>query len=123
MELVKRADIPQVELRTERVPVPSLNGDVLVRGRLLSDTLRLAQLRATAGEKREGETDEDAQMRAGAHYAAAVLACQVLDADEKPLMSIEQWGIWGGSHAAEFNVLYDAAMRVSGDRVEAVEKN
>jgi hypothetical protein len=123
MELVNRADLPQVELRTERVTVESLGGDVLVRGRMLGQSLYLAQLRAGVSAKLDGENDDEAAMRAGAEYASAVLACQVLAADEKPLMTAQQWATWGGSHALEFNTLYDAAMRVSGDRVEDVQKN
>jgi hypothetical protein len=122
MELLKRADLPKVELRSERVTVSSLGGDVIVRGLMLAQSLQLAHVRAKAAAQAEGETVDDAQMRAGATYAAAVLACQVLDADDQPLMSAEQWSIWGGRHADEFQQLYDAATRANGGAGEA-EKN
>lgn len=122
MDLVKRAALPQVELRTERVTVESLGGDVIVRGVMLADTLRLAQLRARAARPLEGETDDDAQLRAGAEYAAQVLALQVVDGDGEPLMPATQWSIWGGGNAGEFNRLYDAAARLRGEAGDT-EKN
>lgn len=121
MDLIKRADLPQVELRNERVTVESLGGDVLVRGRMLADTLRLAQLAVAL--PLEGETDDAARARAGADRATAMLACQVLDADEQPLMGAKQWAIWGGSHPGEFQRLYVACERVAGGKKDIVEKN
>jgi hypothetical protein len=123
MELVKRADVPQVELRTERVTVEALGGDVLVRGRTLAHALRLANLRARAVLPQDGETEDDAQARAGAEIGAATLALQVLDGDEQPLMPADKWGIWGASHGNDFERLYAACERVSGADEEAVAKN
>jgi hypothetical protein len=122
MELLKRADLPQVELRTERVTVESLGGDVQVRGLMLAQMLRLAQLRGKAADKQAGESDDDAKLRAGAEYAAQVLASQVVDADGTPLMSSDEWSIWGGCNASEFNELYDVAARMRGE-AGAAEKN
>jgi hypothetical protein len=123
MEVLKRADIPQVELRTERVTVESLGGDLIVRARDLPLTLRLASLRARLVKPEEGETADDAQTRAGAEYAAQVLAKQVVDADGEAVMTAAQWSIWGGTRYGEFIRLYEKAEELSGGDREAVAKN
>jgi hypothetical protein len=123
MELIKRADLPQVELRTERVTVESLGGDVLVRGRMLAQSLQLAKLHESALSPVEGESEEEAQARAGAEIGSMTLAMQVLDGDEQPLMPASKWAIWGASHNKEFGELYAACKRVSGEAPEAAEKN
>jgi hypothetical protein len=123
MEVITRAEVPAVELRTEEVELASLKRKVVVRGRLLQHTLRLAQLRESLIKPLEGESEADAEARAVAEISTRQLAMQVLAGDGEPMWTAAQWGIWAGSNAAEFAQLQTACDRVSGTSVEIAEKN
>lgn len=119
MTAIKRADLPQVELRSEEVPVPSLGGDVVVRGLMLAEVLRLERLRLKEATPTAGESEDDARSRNWATFAAEALAAQVFDCDGDPLMTAAKWSIWAAANAVEFADLYNATARLRGELGEA----
>lgn len=122
MAVLKRADVPQVELRTETVTLKSLGAEVIVRGRMLAETMALSGLQATSAKPRDGESAEDAQVRAGADIVAFTLANQVVLEDGEPMWSARQWSVHGAAHPNEVVELHGIAQRLSGVG-EDVEKN
>lgn len=123
MELLQRSAVPVLALRTERVPMASLGAEVIVRGRVLEQTLALFALHASVLTPREGESDAEAKVRAGADLVANTLAHQVVLADDLPMWSAAQWRVHGGAHPDEVMVLHAVAQRMAGAVVEDVEKN
>lgn len=123
MEVLERAAVAPPQLRTERAQMESLKGEVIVRGRLLAQTLELYTLQASALEPREGETPEQAKVRAGAELVAHALAHQVVLADGQPMWTAQQWLIHGGEHPQEVVALHAVAQRLAGAVTEDVEKN
>ncbi len=123
MELLERGAVPTPTLRTEEVPMASLGGKVIVRGRLLAQALALNTLHLEAAVVRDGETPSQAAERAGAEIVARTLAGQVLLGDGKPMWNAEQWSIHGAAHPEEVIALHHVAQRLSGAVAEDVAKN
>lgn len=103
MALLKRGNVTGPTLRKETVPVPSLGGDVVVRGLMLSERLGLREKAQAAKEAGGGD-----------RFVAELLACSVVDADGHPLFTAEQWDIWAADHPAEFGALIDKSMELGG---------
>ncbi len=115
---VKRKKLPR-----ETVPVEDLGGDVIVRGLLLSERMRHDSLNTEAQKPLEGETEQQAKARAGAAVLPRTLHCCVVDEEGAPLMSAQEWDEFGGTNTAAAFLLFNTAMRLSGQNLEAVEKN
>jgi len=95
-----RSTIRRPELRKETVPADSLGGEVIMRQLTLSEMLELASNSpATAPKQSE---------------IAQVLAWCAIDPHGAPLLPIEDWQAWGGSHLAEALKLYETAIRLTG---------
>lgn len=123
MELLQRSAVPALILPIERAPMASLGAEVVVRGRVLEQTLSLFALHATVLTPREGESAEQARVRAGADLVAETLAHQVVLGDGLPMWSAEQWRVHGGMHPDEVMALHAVAQRLAGANAEDVEKN
>jgi len=116
MTVLKRGDVAEPVLPKETVPVPSLGGDLVVRGLLLSEKLAVeARIVATAQDK--GAAD-------GVHAILPVLlSLCVLDADGLTFWSEAQWQIFGASQSKEAIDLFNVAWRLSGFAQADTAKN
>jgi hypothetical protein len=136
MAVIQRADVPgDVAVRQEIVPVESLGGDVIVRGRMLAETMFLLSLgRAEDDEAPEGAdgakpkklTARERKVRAVRHGVDVVcetLHMQVVLEDGAPMFSARQWEQHGAQHPTELLALYKVAERLAGADTEALAKN
>lgn len=96
---LRRADIAIPTLPREVVPVPSLGGEVVVRGMLLSERLQWS-----------AEYDEGSRFL----QAAKALAVCVVDDDGQPLLTVDEWQAHGAQHMEECLALFDRVRRFSG---------
>jgi len=125
MTTIKRGQLPPAPvLPEETVSVPSLGGDVIVRGLLLSQQMALhAKVARATAAPAEGETEEQAGIRARSLRVAETLAmCVVLD-DGKPLYTVEEWDVFGAKNTDDAMRLYETAQRLNGEDEEAATKN
>ena len=106
---LNRSDIATPSVPRETVAVPSLGGEVIVRGMLLSERLALF-----SGLRNE---------TAGYGHIARLLAPVVIGEDGKPLLTAEEWEAFGGTNFAEVLDLFTVARRLSGLDTEELEKN
>jgi hypothetical protein len=136
MALLQRADVPgAVTVRQEIVHVASLGGEVIVRGRMLAETMLLLSLRGneadeedavTADAKPKKLTARERKVRAVRHGVDVVcetLHMQVVLEDGEPMFSAEQWQQHGAQHPTELLDLYKVAERLAGADTEALAKN
>lgn len=122
MPTLQRAALPAVELPVEEVTVAGLPGSVLVRGLDMPQLLAFGAARRRISEPREGETPEQAADRAGGELVPLLLSmCVVLD-DGLPVYSAAQWAAFGARHADSAITLFNAAVRLGGQDVEAEKK-
>lgn len=113
MSMLKREGIAHAERKREEVEVAALGGSVAI--------VQMGLATRLAAESVASKQDRDDP---AAVYATIphVLAGCVLDADGAPLMSPEQWSLFGVSHRNEAIELFNTAMRLSGIGEDA-EKN
>jgi len=123
MPILDRSQIKEPVLPKETVEVPALGGEVVVRGLLLSERLELSTVQRKLGEPLPGELIEDAKRRAGARLVPITLARAVVLSDGEPMWSATQWEQFGSQHFDAAWQLFDVAMRLSGNDLEAAEKN
>ena len=121
MALVEQA--PEPCLPIEEVTVDSLGGEVFVRGMDMPQMLQYIAGRRAAAAPRNGETEDEANMRAGTEAVAKALAVTVLKANKQPLYTEQQWRAWGAQHLPEVMRLYAVSMRLSGQDGEAERGN
>ena len=104
MTVVNRSSVAAPTLPKETVEVAALDGEVIVRGLLLTERLaieaRIVGLRSTAADVHA--------------ILPAVLAICVLDAEELPLWTEQQWQIFGVKHQGQALALFNVAWRLSG---------
>jgi len=121
MAVIKRQDVPTPVLPKETVEVEALGGEVVVRGLLLTEYLDLQASVVAAAPKKslDGESE-----RSGVHAVLPVLlAMTVLDADEKPVFTQQQWQVFGAKHANQAIALFNVAWRISGFSQADTAKN
>lgn len=121
-----RSQITLPVLPKEAVPVEELGGEVVVRGMLLSQRLANDTLNRTLRQPREGESEEQARARAGSVVIPRVLSQCVVDGSDAPLMTQEEWDVFGAAHDSAVYRLFNVAMRLSGHvtpAIEGIEKN
>lgn len=106
MALLKKDNIPAPVLPKEVVEVAELGGDVVVRGLLLKDRLSLFKA-----------ADD------GAAHVSKLLSATVIDADDQPVYSEQQWEEFGSKNFAAVLRLFDVARRLSGLQAEVATKN
>lgn len=103
-----KSSIKRPVLRKEAVPVPDLGGEVIVRALTLSERFTLF-----AGIEGDGRYLQMARL----------LSLAVVDAKGEPLLTQDEWDIFGAEHFAAMSGLFDVAKRLSGLDAEAVAKN
>lgn len=109
MAVLKKSDIKAPVLPKKTVPVPSLGGDVVVHGLLLSDRIRILR----SEEKSEAEVSQ-------------LLAATVMDAEGKPLFTQQEWEAFAAESPQKFVdtvALFKEARALSGLNLEEAEKN
>lgn len=121
MGLIQRADVRAPVLRKETVTVDSIGGDVVVRGLLGSERIRLHGLQEAVVRRAGG--DDDAHVQAGASAIPAALEKTVLAGDGKPLWTAAQWDEFASEHLDDALHLFSVVMRLSGGTVEEAAKN
>lgn len=120
---LQRSQIKLPVLPKEAVQVEALGGEVIVRGMLLSERLQNDRLNAEARKPVDGETEEQGRARAGGLIVPRVLHQCVVDPDGASLMTADEWDQFGALHRADVFRLFNVAMRLSGQDLEAAEKN
>ena len=115
MPMIKRDAVVHAERKREEVEVPALGGSVAVVQMGLG-----TRLAAESVASKQDRNDPASVYSTIPH----VLAGCVVDADGMPLMSAEQWSIFGASQSnrAAAIELFNTAMRLSGVSEDA-EKN
>lgn len=121
--VLDRSKIRRPSLPKETVAVESLGGEVIVRGLLLSERLENDHVNAKLRVARDGESDDQATARAGAQILPRILHQCVVDAEGERLMSHQEWDEFGALHSADAFLLFNTAMRLSGQDLEGAEKN
>jgi hypothetical protein len=91
------AQLPPLPKRT--VDVPEMGGEVIVRGLLLSDRLRLAGLVGAGADK---------------EVVAQTLALTVVDEVELPIWTVAEWERFGAVHFPAALKLFKEAQELSG---------
>lgn len=114
MALISREAIVQVALPEEETPLPEVGGSVLVQGMDLPRLQRFAAARRRALEPKAGETEADAQERAGTELLPLALELCVLAGDGLPVYSYAQWASFAARHPEQAMALFSQAMRLSG---------
>lgn len=104
MSVISRSSLRRPSLPKETVEVPSLGGDVVVRGMLLSERLELWT----------GTVNY-------AQVAKALATCVTID-DGKPAFTAEEWEAFGGQHLDDAISLFQVVKRLSGLGTEAEKK-
>lgn len=123
MALLSRDQIKTPVLPKETVHVPGLGGDVVVRGLLLSESLAVRELVRQLRKPLDGETEAQAQARAGAQMCAATLAKAVCLANGEPVWPAHEWEVFGAQHTGDALMLFEVSQRLDGLKAEDVEKN
>lgn len=126
MGIIDRASVQTPELHREVVSCPSLGGDVVVQGLLLSQYLALQSLRARLADTPATATADEkaqAQEQAGATLVAHTLHLSVLASDDKPLYSADEWQKFGCRHLHTALLLFSICSRLSGYDLEQERKN
>lgn len=123
MALIDRNNVPAPVVPQETVPMPSLGGDVLVRGLLLDQRLQFGATQRELNKVREGETQEQAWERAGTEAVPLLLALTVVLQDGLPMWAPSQWQAHGATHHGECMDLFNTAWRLSGFDGGAAAKN
>jgi hypothetical protein len=123
MAVIKRDQVAAPSMVREPVPVPSLGGDVIVRSRLLADSMAINTLQESIRTVVEGESEEDRLVRVGSMVVAKTLSLQVVLEDDSPMYTMEQWALHGAKHSDEVLALYNICQRLSGADTGALAKN
>lgn len=116
MTVLSRNTITLPTLHKEAVPVPALGGDVIVRAMLASENLALGE---------EARRSQQTGSAFGDEYMLVprLLSKVVIDADGEPLMTAQEWQVFGGSNPGVIYELFSIARRLSGGDVEEARKN
>jgi hypothetical protein len=102
---LSRNEIPPPSAPMEAVEVEGL-GEVIVRGLMLRDRLRLMASGSEVFDK-----------------VPQMLAVCVVDASHQPLWDEAQWDAFGSRNFEGCLKLFDVAQRLSGMKAEVAEKN
>lgn len=105
MKVLNKANIPAPTLPKKVVPVPQLDGKVIIRGLLLSDRVAILN-----------------KARAGGLLISELLAKTVVDADGEPIYTSQEWEEFGASNFETCLDLFKEAKALSGLDAEVSEK-
>jgi hypothetical protein len=98
MAVLRKADVPDVALEREEVPVPEWGGEVVVQSLMLRDRLQLA---ISNGQPAFAQVAE-------------MLARSVVDADGEQIKTAAQWEAFGAKHFDTAITLFAKAKQLSG---------
>lgn len=105
MAVINKANVTPPSVPKEVVDVPELGGEVIVRGLMLSDRVRIL----TASFKSESRL-------------SALLASTVVDEKNEPIFTEQEWEEFGSRHFAKALELFKKAKELSGLDAEINEK-
>lgn len=123
MTVLDRNQVKAPVLRRKTVPVPSLGGDVIVRGLRLSELMEKRTVNDEAKVPLDGESEKKARARAGRQVVLFTLSRTVTLADGQPLYTEAEWDTFGADHPSEVLDLFNVAEELNGLKKEAVAKN
>lgn len=103
--VINKANVPPPVLPKQVVDVPELGGEVIVRGLLLSDRVRIMN---KAG--------------AGGVMVSDLLACTVVDAASDPIYTVQEWEQFGSANFGVCLELFKTSRSLSGLDAEVNEK-
>lgn len=106
---LRKSEIQPTVLPKETHECGPLGGEIVVRGLLLRERLSLFD-DVNNGADRFG-------------HLSAVLAACVIDADGKPVFTVDEWERFGAVHFDAALALFKVAQRLSGLDVEERKKN
>lgn len=122
MATITRDQLAPVALPTEALDVPAIGGQVIVRGMNLPQLLAFTAARRVASTPADGKTDAQAADRASGTLVPLLLhTCVVLD-DGLPVYSQAEWAAFAVRHPQPTLALWQAAIRLSGQDIEAEKK-
>src|SRR4026208_925770 len=98
MTVLSKQDIPRPSRPKETVAVPDLGGDVVVQALLLKEQFELSSAPDAGVFGR----------------ITKMLSTSVVDAEGKPIFSVEEWEVWGATHIDATLLLLDTVKRLSG---------
>ncbi|MGJ7544632.1 hypothetical protein [Variovorax sp. LT1R16] len=98
---LERSQIKLPVLPKKVIDFPLLGGEVIVRGLLLSEQLANTSRQVSEREPRPGETEGEASARANGVMALRLLSQVVVDAEGKPLLTLEEWEALSASSPGE----------------------
>jgi hypothetical protein len=96
----------KVDVPTETIEVPELNGTVTVKGMTAKEQTALYKVASKKGSKL-GEVDEDT-------FAPRLIAACLVDASGNRLLEDGEWQLVYDKFSSSFSTLVQAAMRVNG---------
>lgn len=105
MSVLNKANIARPIPPKVVVDCPELGGEVIVRGLLLSDRVRIL----TAASQ-------------GALSISELLAASVIDAESEPIFDVGEWEAFGAQHFNATLNLFGEAKKLSGLDVETNQK-
>lgn len=114
MTILTRNQIKTPALPKEAVPVPTMGGDVIVRGMLLSERMELSALGAALSEPMPGENAAQIAHRVGRQVVMLTLARAVVLEDGEPVYTADQWDAFGAEDPEAVLMLYRKARALSG---------
>ena len=107
MAVVDRAKVAPPVLPKETVEVAAIGGEVVVRGLLLTEYLRMKNRIAQANADHSAEDGVYAIL-------PPLLATCVLDASGQPLWTEDEWQAFGAKEPGQALELFNVAARLSG---------
>ncbi len=105
MSVLSKSDIARPVRRAETIECEALGGEVIVQALLLAEKL-----------------DFMYSQQPGYGHITKLLSLTIVDAEREPIMTAEEWAIWGTDHVQAVSDLFDVASRLSGLNPEAAEK-
>ena len=85
--------------------MPELGGEVIVRGLMLSERVRILNAASQ-----------------GALSISELLSCTVIDAESEPIFSVDEWEAFGATHFVPAMHLFKKAKQLSGLDAETNQK-
>jgi hypothetical protein len=96
MAVLNKSDIPRPVRPKQTVECASLGGEVVVQGLLMSEQFELSSK----------------EFPRFGHLSHVLSKC-IVDAEGKPVFTVEEWEAWGASHVDAVLELFKTARRVS----------
>lgn len=105
MTVLNKDNIPRPTPPKEVLDVPELGGEIIVRGLLLSERVRIFST-----------------INTGSLGISDLLACTIIDAQNEPIFSIDEWEAFGSLHFVATLNLFKKAKELSGLDAEVNQK-